>query len=236
MRKDIIKERILKQSQQEHRTHLTEVESKELFREAGIPVIDTRVARTKKEAVSLSKEMGFPVALKIVSPDIVHKTDSGGVRLGLKNATRVGNAYREILQCIKKNHSGAKILGVSVQKMARPGIEVIIGMIKDAQFGPVLMFGLGGVLVEVLKDVSFRIVSLTRKDAQEMIREIRGYPLLEGYRGQEAVSISALEDIILRVSEFVEMNPEIKELDLNPIIAYKNGAIAVDARVILERL
>lgn len=123
-----------------------------------------------------------------------------------------------------------------MQKMARPGIEVIIGMIKDAQFGPVLMFGLGGVLVEVLKDVSFRIVSLTRKDAQEMIREIRGYPLLEGYRGQEAVSISALEDIILRVSEFVEMNPEIKELDLNPIIAYKNGAIAVDARVILERL
>jgi acyl-CoA synthetase (NDP forming) len=121
-----------------------------------------------------------------------------------------------------------------VQKMARPGVEVIIGMTKDEQFGPVLMFGLGGVLVEVLKDVSFRIVPLTKRDAAEMVREIKGYPLLEGYRGQEAVNISYLEELLLKVSDFVEQNPEIKELDLNPIIAYRDGAIAVDARIMLE--
>jgi acyl-CoA synthetase (NDP forming) len=118
--------------------------------------------------------------------------------------------------------------------MARPGVEVIIGMSKDAQFGPVLMFGLGGILVEILKDVSFKIVPLTRRDAREMIREIKGYPLLEGYRGQEAVDISKLEEMLLKVSDFAEQHPEVKEIDLNPVFAYSDGAIAVDARVILE--
>jgi len=118
--------------------------------------------------------------------------------------------------------------------MARPGIEVIVGMSKDPQFGPVIMFGLGGILVELLKDVSFRIVPITREDAAEMIREIKGYPLLEGYRGQEPANITALEDLMVRVSQFVEQTPEIKELDLNPIFAYKDKVIALDARVILE--
>jgi acyl-CoA synthetase (NDP forming) len=120
--------------------------------------------------------------------------------------------------------------------MARPGVEVIIGMSKDEQFGPVLMFGLGGVLVEVLKDVSFRIVPLSRRDAAEMLREIKGYPLLEGYRGQEAVDIPRLEKLLLKISDFVEQHPEIRELDLNPVFAYSDGAIAVDARVILEEV
>ncbi len=228
------KSEILKRAREEKRTQLTEIESKELLKEVGIPVVEAKLARTKKEAISLSKTMGFPVVLKIVSPDITHKSDSGGVKLGLRNATQVGNAYSEILSAVKKHHPKAKIQGVSVQKMARTGVEVIIGMTKDAQFGPVLMFGLGGVLVEVLKDVSFRIVPLNRRDAREMIREIKGYPLLEGYRGQEPADIPFLEDLLLKVSDFVDRNPEIKELDLNPIFAYKNGAVAVDARVILE--
>ena len=118
--------------------------------------------------------------------------------------------------------------------MAKPGVEVIIGMSKDAQFGPVLMFGLGGILVEILKDVSFRIVPLVRRDAREMIREIKGYPVLEGYRGKEPANVTALEDMLLKVSDFVEKNPEIKELDLNPVFASKDGAVAVDARVVLE--
>jgi len=146
----------------------------------------------------------------------------------------VGKAYDDILGVICQKHPQAAIQGVSVQKMARPGVEVIIGMSKDEQFGPVLMFGLGGILVEVLKDVAFRIVPLTRRDAAEMIREIKGYPLLEGYRGQEPVDVSNLEEMLLKVSEFVEKRPEIKEIDLNPIFAYSRGAIAVDARVILE--
>ncbi|MBM3154222.1 MAG: acetyl-CoA synthetase [Chloroflexi bacterium] len=228
------KDKIFSQARKEKRTLLTEIESKELLKEAGIPVVEAKLAKTKAEAMALSKKIGFPVALKIVSPDVAHKSDIGGVKLGLKNATQVGKAYSEILAAVKKHQRKAKILGVSVQKMVRPGVEVIIGMTKDPQFGPVLMFGLGGILVEVLKDVSFKIVPLAKRDAREMIREIKGYPLLEGYRGQEPADIPYLEGLILKVSEFVEKTPEIKELDLNPVFAYKDGAVAVDARVILE--
>ncbi len=213
---------------------LTEVESKELLKKAGIPVVEAKLAQSKNEAVSLSKEMGFPVVLKISSPDVVHKSDSGGVKLGLANAAQVGKAYNEIISSIKKIYPKAEIQGVSVQPMAPPGVEVIVGMSKDPQFGPVLMFGLGGILVEVLKDVSFRIVPVTERDAREMIREIKGYPILEGYRGQKPASIPALEKLIVKVSQFVEKNPQIKELDLNPIFAYPDKAVAVDARIILE--
>jgi acyl-CoA synthetase (NDP forming) len=213
---------------------LTEVESKELLKKAGIPVVEAKLAHSKKEAISLSREMGFPVVLKISSPDVVHKSDSGGVKLGLANATQVGKAYSEIISSVKQAYLEAQIQGVSVQPMAPSGVEVIVGMSKDPQFGPVLMFGLGGILVEVLKDVSFRIVPVTEKDAHEMIREIKGYPILEGYRGQKPASIPALEKLIVRVSQFVEKNPQIKELDLNPVFAYPDKAVAVDARIILE--
>jgi len=224
----------LNQIQKEKRTQLNEIEAKEILKEIGIPVTETKLARTKKEALSTSKRIGFPVVLKIVSPDIIHKSDAGGVKLDLKNSTQVSKAYTEILSVVKKSHPRAKIEGVSVQKMARPGVEVIIGMTKDAQFGPVLMFGLGGILVEVLKDVAFRVVPVSKRDAREMIREIKGYPILEGYRGQEPADITYLEELIVKVSDFVEKNPRIKELDLNPIFAYRDGALAVDARIILE--
>jgi acyl-CoA synthetase (NDP forming) len=213
---------------------LTEVESKELLKKAGIPVVEAKLARSKKEAVSLSREMGFPVVLKISSPDVVHKSDSGGVKLGLTNATQVGKAYSQIISSVKQAYPEARIDGLSVQTMAPSGVEVIVGMTKDPQFGPVLMFGLGGILVEVLKDVSFRIVPVTERDAREMIKEIKGYPLLQGYRGQKPASIPALEQLIVKVSQFVEKNPQIKELDLNPIFAYPDKAVAVDARIILE--
>jgi acyl-CoA synthetase (NDP forming) len=216
------------------RTLLTEVESKALLSEIRIPTVETKLVGSKEEAIAISKKLGFPVALKIVSPEITHKSDVGGVKLGLKTSKQVKEAYDEIIRSVRERYPKAIIDGVSVQKMARPGTEVIIGMTKDAQFGPVLMFGLGGILVELLKDVSFRIVPLEREDAREMLREIKGYPLLEGYRGSEPVDVSILEEILLKVSAFVDNHPEIKELDLNPIFAYKDGALAVDARVILE--
>jgi len=225
---------ILDKAKTERRTVLTEFESKKLLERAGIPVVETRLVRTKRETISVSKEMGFPVVLKITSPDIVHKSDSGGVKLGIANATQAGKAYSEIMLSIKQRYPGAIIHGLTVQKMAPPGIQVIVGMNKDPQFGPVLMFGLGGILVELLKDVSFRIVPVTKRDAAEMIREIKGYPLLEGYRGQEPANIDALQDIIVMVSQFVERTPEIKELDLNPIFAYRDKAVSVDARIVLE--
>lgn len=225
---------ILDKAKTERRTVLTEFESKKLLERAGIPVVETRLVRTKRETISVSKEMGFPVVLKITSPDIVHKSDSGGVKLGIANATQASKAYSEIMLSIKQRYPSAIIHGLTVQKMAPPGIQVIVGMNKDPQFGPVLMFGLGGILVELLKDVSFRIVPVTKRDAAEMIREIKGYPLLEGYRGQEPANIDALQDIIVRVSQFVERTPEIKELDLNPIFAYRDKAVSVDARIVLE--
>ncbi len=228
------KEEIFRAAKREGRRVLTEIESKQLVSEAGINVIEARLARSKKEAILLAKEIGLPVVLKVVSPDVVHKSDSGGVRLGLESAAAVGRAYREIMDSVREKVPQARVQGVSVQKMARPGVEVIMGMSKDAQFGPVLMFGLGGIFVELLKDVSFRIVPLSRQDAREMIEEIKGYPLLQGYRGQEPADVATLENMLLKLSDFVEQTPEVKELDLNPVFAYANGATAVDARVVLE--
>lgn len=221
------------QAKNEGRKMLTEVEAKTLLKQAGINVVETRLAASKEQALTISKELGFPVALKIASSDVVHKSDAGGVKLDLKTAAQVGKAYDDILKSIKKQYPEAKIQGISVQNMARPGVEVIIGVTKDAQFGPVLMFGLGGILVEVLKDVSFRIIPLEKRDAREMIKEIKGYPVLSGYRGQPPVDVANLENMILKVSEFIEQHPEVEQLDLNPVFAYSDGAIAVDARVIL---
>jgi len=224
---------IIDSVRREGRSLLTEIEAKELLKQAGVSVVATKLATSGEEAISISRQFGFPIALKITSADVVHKTDAGGVKLGLKTAQQVGKAYDDIMKAIRKAYPEAKIEGVSVQEMARPGVEVIVGVSTDAQFGPVIMFGLGGIMVEILKDVSFRIVPLTRRDAREMIKEIKGYPLLEGYRGQEPVDVANLEEIILKVSSFVERNPEVHELDLNPIFAYSDGAVAVDARVIL---
>jgi len=230
----MIEQDIIDRARSEGRNLLTEIEAKELIKQAGLTVVDTKLAVSKEEAISIGQQLGFPVVLKVASPDVVHKSDAGGVKLDLKTSRQVGKAYDDILGAVRQKYPEARIQGVSVQKMARPGIEVIIGMSKDAQFGPVLMFGLGGILVEILKDVSFRIVPLAKRDAREMIREIKGYPLLEGYRGQEPVDVANLEELILKVSSFVEQNPEVKELDLNPIFAYSDGAVAVDARVVLE--
>ena len=226
-------QQVISRAKKEGRRILTEVEAKELLKQAGINVVETRLATSKDEAVAISKQLGFPVVLKIASADVVHKSDAGGVKLDLTTAEQVGKAYDDILKSVKKQFPDAKIQGVSVQQMAHPGVEIIIGMSTDAQFGPVLMFGLGGILVEVLKDVSFRVVPLEMKDAREMVREIKGYPVLEGFRGQEPVNVANLEEMLIKVSAFVEQNPEVEQLDLNPVFAYRDGAVAVDARVIL---
>jgi acetyl-CoA synthetase (ADP-forming) len=225
---------VIDKVRKEGRFILTEFESKKILKQIGIPVVETKLAKTQKEAVSFSQKIGFPVALKIISPDVIHKTDSGGVKLGLKNVSEVREAYHEILEALRKQYPDAVIHGVSVQKMVRPGTEVIIGTSKDPQFGPVIMFGLGGIFVEVLKDVAFRIIPIDRRDAQEMVKEIKGYPLLQGYRGKEPANITVLVEMILKISNLIHKNPQIKGLELNPIFAYKDSAVAVDARIILE--
>ena len=225
---------IIDRAKSEGRTILTEVESKQILGEAGIPIARAELAATREEAVTAARQIGLPVVLKIVSPDISHKSDVGGVKLNLGSEEEVAAAFDEIVAAARRAEPEATVLGVSVQKMARPGVEVIMGMTTDPQFGPVLMFGLGGVFVEVLKDVAFRIVPLEPRDARQMIRDIQGFPVLEGFRGQEPADLAALEDMLMRLSAFVEEHPEIQELDLNPIFAYKDGALAVDARIVLS--
>jgi len=215
------------------RRGLTEIESKEMLAAAGIPVTSTRLATTAEQAAAAADEIGYPVVLKIVSPDILHKSDVGGVLLGVADRASVLTGFEEIVSRARAAVPGADITGVAVQQMAEPGTEVIVGLVTDPQFGPVVMFGLGGILVEVLKDVSFRIVPLRPRDAASMIREIKGYPILEGVRGRPPVDVAALENLLVGVSEFAAAHPEVVELDLNPVLAYPSGAVAVDARIVV---
>jgi acyl-CoA synthetase (NDP forming) len=225
---------VIAKVRKEGRKFLLEPEAKEVCMMYGIPVTRFKVAKAVGEAVKFADEIGYPVVLKIVSPDIVHKSDAGGVILNLKTPDETRDAYKEILANAKKHQPDAKIAGVFVQEMAPSSTEVIVGATKDPQFGPALMFGLGGIFVEILEDVTFRIAPLTEREAREMITEIKAYPVLEGYRGRPRADVEALVEILLNTSRLVMDHPEIKELDLNPIMVYEKGATTVDARIILE--
>jgi len=225
---------IIANAAKENRKHLLETEAKTICMEYGIPVTRFKLAKNEEEAVKFAEEIGFPVVLKVVSPDIIHKSDIGGVILNIKNAKEVKAAYKQIMKNAKKHVRDAKILGVIVQEMAPPSTEVIVGAIKDPQFGPTLMFGLGGVFVEILKDVTFKIAPITEEEAREMLTEIKAYPLLKGYRNLPPADTDALVKILLNTSRLVTENMEIKELDLNPIMVYEKGAKTVDARIVLK--
>jgi len=213
---------------------LNEIETKALLAESGIPVARAELARTAGEAAQAAERSGFPVALKIISPDIVHKSDVGGVRLGLASTQEVAAAFDAVMQSARAAKPAARLDGVAVQPMAPAGgVEVIVGVSVDAQFGHVIMCGLGGVLVEVLQDVSFRLIPLQRRDARQMLSELRGRRVLEGVRGRPPVDVEALADMFLHVSRLIEQRPEIRELDLNPVLAYPDGVLAVDARALI---
>jgi len=220
---------IIHQAVRDNRSYLMENESKEILEGAGIATTGYLVARSEDEALALCEKIGFPVAMKIVSPDVVHKSDAGGVRLNLHTADDVRKTYRAMVETFKYQH----IEGVSIQRMAASGIEAIIGVTRDPSFGPLIMFGLGGVFVEVLRDVSFRVLPITEKDAAEMIEEIRGSDILKGYRGQP-VDLKSLQQLLLKISRLIKENPEIHELDLNPLFLYSEGYIAVDARMFVR--
>jgi len=225
---------ILEKAKKNGRKYLLEPEAKAVCMAYGIPVTKFKVAKTSDEAVKFAEEIGYPVVLKIVSPDVLHKFDVGGVVLNLKSQRDVRKAYGQILDNVKKKVPNARIVGILVQEMAPSSTEVIVGATKDQQFGPAVMFGLGGIFVEVLKDVAFRIAPLSEEEAKEMITEVKGYPLLRGFRGQPPADIDALIKILVNTSKLVMEHLEIKELDLNPIMVYKKGAKTVDARIILE--
>jgi len=225
---------IFEEARKEGRKYLLEPEAKTVCAEYGIPVTKFMVAKTEDEAVKFADELGYPVVLKIVSPDAIHKFDVGGVFLNLKSSSEAQEAYNKILNNVKKHKPRAKIKGIIVQEMAPESTEVIVGATKDPQFGPALMFGLGGIFVEVLKDVTFRIAPINEQDAREMITEVKAYPMLRGYRNRPPADINAITQILVNTSRLVMDHQEIKELDLNPIMVYEKGAKTVDARIILE--
>jgi len=225
---------IFNKARKEGRKFLLEPEAKTICRKYEIPITNFEIAENETEAVELAEEIGYPVVLKIVSPDVIHKSDVGGVVINLKDARDVQNAYKQIMDNVKEHKPSAKIIGILVQEMAPSSTEVIVGATKDPQFGPAIMFGLGGIFVEVLKDVTFRIAPITEDEAREMITEVRAYPLLKGYRNMPPADIDAIVKILLNTSRLVTEHEEIKELDLNPIMVYEKGAKTVDARIILE--
>ena len=224
--------RIIQKAKKEKRP-LLETEAKELLREYGIPVPDFRLIKREDEITGLAKEINFPIVMKIVSPDIIHKTDAGGVKINIKDETEAESAYQEIIFKAKKYNKEARIEGVIVYSIVPQETEIIVGMMKDPHFGPVAMFGMGGIYVEVLKDVSFRIIPLEERDAREMITEIKGYKILKGARGNPPRDIQAIEKVLMKVSKLTKENPEINEIDLNPIFVFEKGIQVVDARMIL---
>src|SRR5207245_2025951 len=226
--------RVLDTVKAEKRTSLTAPEGKLVCDAYGIPVPKEGVARSAAEAVKIATAMGFPVVMKIVSPDILHKTEAGGVVVGVKTAAEAEKSDETILANAKKYKAAAKIEGVQVQQMLAGGTEVIVGSITDGSFGKLVAFGLGGVLVEVLKDVTFRLAPATREDALSMLDGIQAAEMLHGVRGGDPVNRDALADVIVKVSQLVSDFPEISELDLNPVFATKNDATAADVRIVVD--
>lgn len=218
----------------EGRLGLGDFEARDVMEAYGFNLTRSGLAKTADEAVEMASKIGYPVVMKIASPDILHKSDIGAVKLGVADATQVRDTFELITYRATRYMPDADIWGVTVQEMAPKGKEVIIGVTVDPQFGPVLMFGLGGIYVEVLKDVVFRVAPVTRLDATEMVNGIRSFPLLKGVRGDKPVDLEAATDAILRISQLVTDFPEIVELDVNPLLLYEKGSLAVDMRIILS--
>jgi len=231
--KDAVR-KILDQVKADKRTSLTAPEGKLVCDAYGIPVPKEGVAKSAAEAAKIATDMGFPVVMKIVSPDILHKTEAGGVMVGVKNAAEVEKNYAAILANAKKYKSDAKVEGIQVQQMLLGGQEVIIGAVTDGSFGKLVAFGLGGVLVEVLKDITFRLAPATKQDALSMLDGIQAHEMLTGVRGSDPVNRDAIADIIVNVSRLITEFPEITEMDLNPVFATKANAIAADVRIVVD--
>ncbi|HWR65427.1 MAG TPA: acetate--CoA ligase family protein, partial [Bellilinea sp.] len=216
---------VIRKARADGRDSLTEIEAKEVFSAYGMPVTNTELSKTEDEAVALAKKIGFPVVMKIVSPDILHKSDAGGVKVNLKDEAGVRDAFKTIMKNAKAYKAAADIHGIAVQEMAPWGTEVILGSVNDPTFGPTMMFGLGGIFVEVLKDVTFRVAPVADTQARRMLDEIRGAPILAGVRGEEPRDRKALSEVICQYSSMIiDLADEIAESDANPVLVYEVGA------------
>jgi acetyltransferase len=229
---------IFAQARADGRLALTEIEAKQVFTAYGLPITETNLAKSEDEAVKLAKKTGFPIVLKVVSPQIIHKSDAGGVKVNIKDEAGVRSAYQTILKNCKAYKADADIRGIAVQEMAPLGTEVIIGSINDPTFGPTVMFGLGGIFVEVLKDVTFRVAPVNKQQVSQMVSEIRSVAILAGARGEAPRDRFALEELICRYAAMIyDLRDEVAETDANPVLVYEegNGLKVVDARIILKK-
>lgn len=230
--------KVIRTAREDGRDALTEIEAKQVFAAYGLPTTTTMLAKSEDEASALANEIGFPIVMKIVSPEILHKSDAGGVKVNIKDDASCRDAYRTILKNAKEYNAHAHIHGVAIQEMAPWGTEVILGSVNDATFGPTMMFGLGGIFVEVLKDVTFRVAPVSKKSALRMIEEIRGAPILAGVRGEEPRDRDVLAETISRYAHMiVDLQEEVSESDANPVLVYQEGKglKVVDARIILKK-
>lgn len=212
---------------------LLETEAKELLKEYKIPVPAFKLIRNEREISEIKEFLTYPIVMKIVSPDIIHKSDAGGVKIGIHNEIEARRTYQEIISNVRDYNKEARIYGVIAYSVIPQTTEVIIGMMKYPHFGPVIMFGLGGIFIEVLKDISFRILPIEESDAEEMITEIRGYEILKGIRGEKSKDINAIKNLLLKISQLSMEQPEIKEIDLNPIFIFEKELQVIDARIVL---
>jgi acetyltransferase len=217
---------------------MPEKEANEILQCYGFPVLKSVLVKAPAEIDAALEEIGLPVAMKICSPDIVHKFEAGGVKLKIRSSADAFQAYEDILESAAKYDPSAKLKGVLVEPMARGGVEVILGANRDPKFGPICMFGLGGTFVEALKDVTFRLAPMWEITAERMIRAIKAFRILQGVRGTPPSDIDAIKDCILRLSQMVTDHPEIAELDINPLIVYPEGkgCVVADSRILLVRL
>lgn len=213
---------------------LPEPQAVKWLRRYGIPYPEHALARNGEEAVRVAEGLGYPVVLKVVSADIVHKSDVGAVAVGLREAKEVVGSFSRLLENVATVAPDAKVNGVLVAKQAPAGREVIAGGIVDPVFGPTVMFGLGGIFTEVLRDVTFRIAPLELRDAREMLQEVRAYPVLAGLRGEKPCDLDALAEVLMALSQMMVEHEEIQEIDLNPLRVFERGLTALDARIILR--
>jgi acetyltransferase len=225
---------LINNAKKENRNALLEHEAKQVLTAHGAAVSAQMLAKTAEEAMAAARAIEGPVAMKIVSPDILHKSDAGGVMLYLDSDDEVKTAFDKIMTNAGRFDASADIRGILVTPMLKDGLEIIIGTKIDDQFGPVIMFGIGGVLVEVLKDVVFRVLPISRRSARQMVAEIRSAKLLDGFRGSHPRDRNAIVSLLLTVSEIIEAYPDIEELDLNPVLVHEEGLSIADARVILK--
>ena len=227
-------DRIVKEALSVGRKVLVEPEAKEVLRLASFPLPRSKAVKDVAGAIDAAREIGFPVALKLISPDIMHKSDAGGVFLNIMDEREIEEKWSRIILGVADDYPTALIEGFLIEEMVKKGAEVIIGCVRDEQFGPAVMFGIGGVTVELMKDVSFRLAPITREEAFEMMGEVKGFPILTGYRGQTVKDLDAIADALIKLGDIVGRIEGIKEFEINPLIVHERGAVVADARAVLR--